>query len=291
PEAQFVYNAWLDAKGRVDEIREKLLLWVAEHGTTPGASHVYKAWLDAKGEVKVVREKLLEWVEINSSLKDADFVFRAWLTAGQPLEPIKSACEAWLETYWSYEDAVYVTKELSKADNLSYKSAACIFAWAGAYSTNEDAIFRISRASRVFHRYAHISDFSLLVTEVTTKVIAHVFAAQKLPSGVRDACSILFAHFAKSEHPRDRNWPIILGMYCNGLRHGSVFRHFQGTPHATWEILLHEALSVEMLDPITDAAAIRHAHELIQQVRSPDEYAALISHGYLSPLPQAADDR
>ncbi|NBB53235.1 hypothetical protein GVN24_33675 [Rhizobium sp. CRIBSB] len=289
PEAQFVYKAWLDAKGEADAVRERLLLWLAEHGTTPEAQFVYKAWLDAKGEADAVREKLVLWVAEHGTTPEARFVYQAWLEARRPLEPIETACEAWLLEHWRSEDAVYLTKELSKAAvNLSHKSVACILAWAGTYSGHEDAIFRLSRMSRVFHRYAPSPSFSLLVTKVTTEVVTHLFAMQRISKGVRDACSILFANFAKSEYPHDRNWPIIIDMYCNCLRHGSVFWHFKGMPVATWEVLLHEALSLEMLDPITDAAAIRHAHELIQGVRSPDQYAALISEGYLSPLPRAA---
>ncbi|MBU1306777.1 MAG: hypothetical protein KKF33_14825 [Alphaproteobacteria bacterium] len=290
PEAEFVYNAWLDAKGEVEAVREKLLLWVAEHGTTPEAQFVYKAWLDAKGEVDAVREKLLLWVAEHGTTPEAQFVYKAWLDAGCPLEPIKTACEAWLLDHWRSEDAVYLTKELSKANNLSHNSVACILAWAGTHSANEDAIFRLSRMSRAFHLHAHHPGFSRLVTRVTMAVINHLFAAQRLSKGVRDACSILFANFAKRDYPHDSNWPEIISIYCGGLRHGSVFWHFEGMPRATWEILLHEALSLEMLDPIKDAAAIRHAHELIKQVRSPDEYTALTSAGYLSPPPQAAGD-
>ena len=61
--------------------------------------------------------------------------------------------------------------------------------------------------------------------------------------------------------------------------------YFDGMPHAIWEVMLHEAFSQEKLDPALDAAAIRHAHELIPQARSPYQYDKLIASGYLSPLP------
>jgi hypothetical protein len=283
--ASFVYKAWLDAKGEVDAVREKLLLWLAEHGTTAEAQFVYNSWLDAKGEVDAVREKLLLWVAEHGTTPEAQFVYNSWLKSGQPLEPIKTACEAWLLEHWNSEDAVYVTKELSKALNLSYDTVCCILAWAGTYPANEDAIFRLSRLSRVFHMHARSAKFSLLVTKATAAVLADLFAMQEHSKGVRDACSILFANFSKSEYPRDGNWSAIIDLYCDSLRHGSIFWYFDGMPRATWEIMLHEALALEKLDPIADAAAVRHAHELILQLRSPDEYAALLANGYLTPLP------
>ncbi len=285
-EASHVYKAWLDAGGKVDAVRENLLLWVSEYGTTPEAQFVYQAWLDAKGEVGAVRDSLLLWVAEHGTTPEAQFVYKAWLEAGHPLEPIKTSCEAWLLKHWHAEDAVYVTKQLSKTTDLSREGVACILEWAGMYSTNEDAIFRLSRMSRVFHRHAHHPGFSKLVAKVTTTVTAHLFSTPRLSKGVRDACSILFANFAKSAYPHDHNWPAILEVYCNGLRHGAMFWHFKHMPATTWEVLLHEALSLQLLDPITDAAAIRHAHDLIRQVRSPEEYAALISSDYLSSPPE-----
>ncbi len=289
--ASFVYQAWLDAKGEVDAVREKLLLWLAEHGTKAEARFVYKAWLDAKGEVDAVREKLLLWVAEHGTTVDAQFVYNAWLKSGEPLDPIKTACETWLLNHWHSEDAVYVTKELSKAVDLSFDSVCRILAWAGTYPANEDAIFRISRMSRVFHIHATSAKFSLLVTKAAAVVLANLFAIEEHSQWVRNACSILFANFSKSSYPRDENWPAIVDLYCDGLRHGSLFWRFGSMPSNTWEVMLREAFALGKLDPIIDAAAVRHAHELILQLRSPDEYAALISNGYLTPLPQASEDR
>jgi hypothetical protein len=282
-EAQFVYTAWLDAKGEVGAIRDNLLFWVSQHGAKQRSQFVYKSWLDAGGDIDLVREKLLLWVSEYGTTLEAQFVYRAWLVAKGEVEAIKTACEAWLQEHWNSEDAVYVTKELSKIVDLSSDSVACILAWAGAHSTNEDAIYRLSRVSRSFYNHVHSPDFSLLVTKVTAEVMAHLFSKQKHPRGVRDACSILFANFAKLSYPRDSNWPKIIDVYCKGLKHGSVFWHISQMPKTTWEILLREALRLEMLDPIADTATIRQGHELIQQARLPEEYTSLMSSGFLEP--------
>ncbi|WP_205910424.1 hypothetical protein, partial [Rhizobium sp. FKL33] len=290
PEAQFVYKAWLDVGGEVGAVRESLLLWVERHGTTPKAGFVYQAWLDGGGEVKAVRRSLLEWVEINSSLRDADFVFRAWLAAGERLEPIKSACEAWLAANWSSEDAVYVTKELSKTDDLSYKSVAYIFAWAGTYPANEDAIFRIGRVSKLFPLYVNYTKFPQIVATTAKSVLQNLFKKNAISKFERNACAMLFSNLSHPSYPHDENWRTIVSLYCNGLRHGAVFWNADRMPSVRWELLLHEALSLQLLDPTTDAAAIRHAHDLIRQVRSQDEYAALIASGFIDPPPDAKSE-
>ncbi|WP_148298945.1 hypothetical protein [Acetobacter okinawensis] len=291
PEAQFVYTAWLNAQGEVDAVREKLLLWVVEHGTKPEASFAYAAWLNATGEVDAVREKLLLWVAEHGTKPEAQFVYTAWLKSGQLLDPIETACTAWLREHWRSQDSVYVTKELSKFPNLSRDIVACILAWAGTYPANEDAIFRLSRVSRGFHRHANSTKFSQLIVKSTNVVLTNIFFKRKHLKEVRHACSFLFADFSKLQYPRDGNWPTIVELYCDGLRHGSVFLPLDSMPPATWEIMLREAFSLKKLDPIADAAAIRHAHELIQQVRSPDEYAGLLSSGYLPQLPDVKEGR
>ena len=283
PEARFVYKAWLDTAGDKEAVSAKLLEWVGLHGLSPEARFVYKAWLDAAGDKEAVSAKLLEWSENFATLNEADFIFRSWLKAGGAFEKIKEHCEVWLREHWREEKAVYLTKELSLRREISFETVLRIVAWSGLYCYNEDAVFRLSRVGRHFTNGPRAGRFTKLVCRATRAVFEQLTLKDKLSRPERDACSILFGNLANSGYPRDENWFTIIEVYCAGIRHGNIFRHFERMPSATWVVLLQAALEFELLDPIIDQAAVAHADELIRQAMPPQEYADLIANSYRAP--------
>jgi hypothetical protein len=284
-EAGFVYRSWLDAKGDEEAVRANVVAWLAEHGTIPEAGFVYKSWLEAKGDVDAVRAHVFAWLAKHGTIPEARFVYQSWLDAGEPFESIRSSCERWLKEHWDLEDAGFVTKALSSREDLSFDSIARIVAWAGTHARHEDAIFRLSRVSRSFVLQPSNSGFRKLVTKATRVVFDNLLEKEALSGHEKDACSILFANFAKNEYPRDDNWPTIVGIFQDGLKHGGVFTQFAGMPRMTWAVLLAAALERQLLDWSVDGAAISHAVDLILQAISEHELNELISSGYFGEWP------
>ncbi|MBW3245840.1 hypothetical protein KUV57_24725 [Epibacterium sp. DP7N7-1] len=282
-EACFVYKAWLDAGGDVEAVREKLPLWVVEHGTATEAQFVYKAWLNAGGDVEAVREKLLLWVEDHGTAPEADFVYKAWLDADLPYEEIQSQCQEWFLVNWKLETAVFVTKALSSRSDLPLDIVARIVAWAGLYAKHEDAIFRLSRVSRVISNSMLPQSFIDIFKKSILIVFEHILYKRTLSESEQNTCAILFGNLVKTKNSANVLWLAILEIYCSCLRHGSILRNFQGMPSGTWVILLHDALIEGLLDPIKDRVAVNHAHKLVQDAVSPEDYADFLKYKYLSP--------
>jgi len=282
PEARFVYKAWLDASGEVEAVSAKLLEWVEEHGTTPDSQFVYNAWLDASGEVEAVSAKLLEWVEEHGTTPDADFVYTAWLGAKLPYEEIQLQCEAWFLTNWKLESAVFVSKALSSQPDLSLEIAARIAAWAGLYAQNEDAIFRLSRVGRLLGDMTMRRGFLKVFMESTWVVFEQLLSKPTLPEHEQNACAILFGNLVTNKNTLGADWSTVLGLFCSCLRHGNSIQPFLGVPKGTWVLLLHDAAEAGLLNPIEDRVAILHAHKLIQDSITADDYASLLHQGYLS---------
>ncbi|SOC10152.1 hypothetical protein SAMN05877809_10575 [Rhodobacter sp. JA431] len=288
-DARFVYKSWLDATGEAGAVRAPLLGWLEQHGATPEAQFVYRAWLDATGEAEAVRDHLIAWIEINSSQEEADFVFRAWLEAGEPLDPIKAACEAWLFQHWQSEEAVYLTKALSMAHDLSPKGVACIIAWAGTHPESEDAIFRLSRVSNRFANLPLNDSFRALIAWSVEAVLGKLLVASQVSENEQQTTTWLLENLSQSSFARNLHWIETLEHFCACLRHGGLLRYHEGLPCDRFTLLLHDALALRLLDPLADACAIRHVHDLIRQGVPPSEYAQLIAHGYLPPPP--SEDR
>ncbi|MCC5994825.1 MAG: hypothetical protein JJU18_00455 [Oceanicaulis sp.] len=288
-EASHVYTSWLGAKGGVDAVRDNLLNWLAEHGARLEARFVYKGWLDAEGDVDAVLEHLLDWIVEHGATPEASHVYASWLDAGGPFGLVQKSCEFWLRENWRHKDAGYLTKSLSQRQDLSFEIMNFIIAWSGHHAGNEDAIFRLSRVSRCFVEHPIRKEFTKLVSAATESIFAHLISHPEISSGARDASSILFGNFVKSEYPHDENWPLIVEIFCAGLKHGAIFKHFDGMPNRTWAVMLHEAFERDLLDPVTDYAAISHAHDLMRKAMSQEEYSELFTSGYLPELPDAPD--
>ncbi|MBO9453236.1 hypothetical protein J7426_23445 [Tropicibacter sp. R16_0] len=282
-DASRVYNAWLDADGEAEIVREKLLLWMEEHGRSLEASYVYKAWLGAKGEVETVREKLHLWVEEHGQSREADFVYKAWLDAELPYEEIQSHCEAWFLENWRLESAVFVSKALSSRSDLRLDIAAHIMAWAGVHAEHEDAIFRLSRVSRVLADPIPANLVSIF--EKSTLAVFQNLLSNGTPSqSEKDACAILFGNISKGKDRLTSKWLVFLDLFYSCLCHGNILQNFPGLPSGTWVVLLRDATTKGLLDPIKDHIAINHAHSLVRGSISAEDYAYLLKHNYLSEI-------
>ncbi|MEM1159372.1 MAG: hypothetical protein AAGJ28_00425, partial [Pseudomonadota bacterium] len=278
---------WLDATGDVGVVRAHVEGWLGQHGTALEAQFVYRSWLDATGDVGVVRAHIEEWLGLNGAELDASFVYRSWLESGQPLSSIKASCEAWLWEHWRSDDAVYVTKSLSTASELSLDGIACIVAWAGVHAKDEDAIFRLSRVSGLLMKHPLDTRFRKLLELATDAVFSDLMLRTKLGNNERNALAILFGSFARPNLAREEHWEQTLERFCTALRRGSVLQNFNEFSGGAWALLLHDSQLRNLLDPAGDAAAIRHAHDLIREAMQAEDYADLLSTGYL-PAPPAS---
>ena len=102
PEAQFVYKSWLDATQDGALVKEPIAAWLAEgsNAVSPEASFVYKSWLNATQDETLVKESIKAWLKVlsNAVSLEASYVFPSWLDATQDEMLVKESIAAWLAT-------------------------------------------------------------------------------------------------------------------------------------------------------------------------------------------------
>ena len=108
--ARFVYQAWLDAKGDIELVQGHIKAWLRVNAITPEANFVYRAWLDAKGDIELIYEHLKAWLKVNEAALDTQFVYKAWLDAKGDIELVREHLEAWLKVNDTTLDAQFVYK-------------------------------------------------------------------------------------------------------------------------------------------------------------------------------------
>jgi hypothetical protein len=136
----------------VEAVSEAALAWIAKHREAPEAQFVYNAWLNAGGGVEAVSEAALAWIAKHREAPEAGFVYNAWLNAGGEKSLILPHLFAWLHAWRDLARAVYLTKPISQLNDLPDAVLLDLAHWSAQHRENEDAIFRVSRISRYLAR-------------------------------------------------------------------------------------------------------------------------------------------
>jgi hypothetical protein len=147
-EAGFVYRAWLEAKGVLELVRERIVAWLPLHEKEAEAGFVYRAWLHAGGEREFVQHHVIAWLGAHGTDVDADFVFRGWLEAGGDFSLVRTHAIQWLSHNCESAEAVYLTKSLAKEPGIPVETVKDILRWCSMFATTEDALWRLTQLGR-----------------------------------------------------------------------------------------------------------------------------------------------
>ncbi|MHB9134729.1 MAG: hypothetical protein ACYDBB_26960 [Armatimonadota bacterium] len=147
PEAQFVYRAWLKARGDKVIVQVSIERWLAKHATIPEANFVYRAWLEATRDVNAIRDYVIAWLKVNANVDDLDFLLRAWLGAGGDFDSIRKTTLHWVEKHCLEKHATFLIKEVAKQRNLPVSAVRAMLAWCRTFPADEDALWRFTQLS------------------------------------------------------------------------------------------------------------------------------------------------
>jgi hypothetical protein len=138
-EAQFVYNAWLDAGGKKTLVEDAIREWLVTHRSDAEAQFVYNAWLDAGGKKTLVEDAIRDWLVTHRSDAEARFVYNAWLDAGGKKTLVEDAIREWLVTHRVDAEASHVYKAWLDADGDRMLVRDAIAAWLILHGDDVDA--------------------------------------------------------------------------------------------------------------------------------------------------------
>lgn len=112
PQARFVYEAWLQAKGEKLLVEDKIVEWIKnqeEEYLLTESIHLYNAWLNAKGSPSLVREQIIKWFKHEKQYlkSEAKYVYIAWLNSDGDPSVLRKQLVKWLEN----QDEEYLLTE------------------------------------------------------------------------------------------------------------------------------------------------------------------------------------
>jgi hypothetical protein len=95
----------------VELVRDAIGVWLAEHGgVTPGVTYVYDAWFQAGGDPELLREPIRDWLTANATKLSASFVFQGWLKSGGDPAVLRDSLRCWMRVHGESPSAKYVRR-------------------------------------------------------------------------------------------------------------------------------------------------------------------------------------
>ncbi|MFL5215513.1 MAG: hypothetical protein ACJ8DH_16755 [Microvirga sp.] len=142
--------------------------WLDRYANIPEAQFVYRAWLHAKGGVDAIAQDVRRWLELHRGRDDIDHVMAGWANAGGNFDVIEEFAFAWLRRNLKRPEPLHLLKFILRQPNLPLGIVADAAVWCRIHADNPECVTRLGTLLTFYAKddaRAPLTDIALDVLE------------------------------------------------------------------------------------------------------------------------------